>query len=332
MIRAIIAFLATVLTAVQVFSHYFGGQAICFNNGCAVVDSMTTVPPLYFNIVGFVYFLILFCCLLWGRDDGAEHWHKFARLLLLAGLASEAVLLFFQYSIATVFCSYCSIIFAIILLLNILSGPRQIFRGLVLFSAVIVVCFSLRFRVATGSGGSLDEGSMAMVRGTEGKPQLYLFFSSTCPHCEKVMEILKEENNCSVRFNPIERIDSFSFPEHQSFVDYQPEINLNFMTSLSLTEIPVLVAREQSTLLVLKGGGQISQYLAQNCQETEVAEKVEKVEKSEQVDYSGGSSMLPRESTDYTGFSEIAVGGDDACGVGADCEPEVTGDTAATNN
>ena len=135
MIRATIAFLASILTAIQALYIYIKGQTICFSNGCAIVDSMTAVSPFYFNIAGLVFFQVLFWCLLWGRD-GSEFWHKFARLLLLAGLCSEAVLVFFQYSIAGVFCSYCLVILAVIVLLNMLSGLRQILRGIVLFSAV----------------------------------------------------------------------------------------------------------------------------------------------------------------------------------------------------
>jgi hypothetical protein len=211
MIRATIAFLASVLTAVQAFLIYINEEAICFNTGCEVVDSLTTISPLYFNLVGFVFFQVLFWCLLWGRD-GSVHWHKLARLLLLAGLCAEAVLVFFQYAIATVFCSYCLIILLFIVLLNILSGPRQIFRGIVLYSAVTAACFSLQFRTVS-SGMSLDEGSMAMVTGEKNGAELYLFFSSTCAYCEKVIEALKQDNSCTVRFNPIERIENFDFPD-----------------------------------------------------------------------------------------------------------------------
>jgi hypothetical protein len=312
MIRATIAFLASVLTAVQAFSMYIKGQTICFNNGCAIVDSLTTVSPLYFNLAGFLFFQTLFWCLLWGRD-GSEHWHKFARLLLLAGLCAEAVLVFFQYSIATVFCSYCMVVFAFIVLLNVLSGPRQILRGVVLFSAVTVVCFSLQFRADAGSGASLDAGSMAMVAGEQKEAKLYLFFSSTCAHCEKVIEALQEENSCTVRFNPIERIEGFSFPGVELFAEYHPEINLNFMKSLSITEIPVLVATEQQNILVLRGEPRIREYLDETCRQTKA------------VDYSGTSSMQP---TEYTILPKVGSQADDACPVAADCDTKLSGEAA----
>ena len=307
MIRAIIAFLASALTAVQAFSIFIKGQTLCFNSGCAIVDSLTTVSSLYFNLAGFLYFQILFWCLLWGRE-GSEHWHKIARLLLLAGLCAEAVLVFFQYSIATVFCSYCLVILSFIVLLNVLSGPRQIFRGLVLFSAVIIACFSLQFRAAGGSGLSLDTGSMAMVTKEKKEAKLYLFFSSTCPHCEKVIEFLREENTCSVRFNPVERMDDFSFPGVDSFAEYNSEVNLNFLKSLSIAEIPVLVASEKSNTLVLRGKQRILEYLDENCRETKV------------IDYGGTSSMGTGE---YTILPEMESQGDDSCTVAVDCPPEV---------
>lgn len=310
MIRAIIAFLASVLTAAQAFFIYTGGKTICFSNGCAIVDSLTNVSPLYFNIAGFLFFQALFWSLLWGRD-GSEHWHKLARLLLLAGLCAEAVLVFFQYAIVTVFCSYCMLIFACIVLLNVLSGLRQIFRGIVLFSAVMVACFSLQFGRAAGSGGSLDEGSMAMVAGEKQEVKLYLFFSSTCAHCEKVIQALQEENNCTLHFNPIERIENFAFPGSRFSAEYQPEINISFLNSLSLKEIPVLVAMEQQNTKVLRGEQRIRHYLDETCRETTA------------VDYSGTSSAAPTASTNIPGMTLPGLENQDkdACPVDTECAP-----------
>lgn len=308
MIRAIIAFLASVLTAVQAFSIYLKGQAICFNNGCAIVDSLTTVSPLYVNITGFVFFQVLFWCLLWGRD-GSELWHKFARLLLLAGLCAEAVMVFFQYAIATVFCSYCLVILSFIILLNILFGPRQIFRGLVLYSAVTIACFGLQFRMASGSDSSLEQGSVAAITGKQQGLKLYLFFSSTCSHCEKVIEELQRDNKCTVRFNPIERIDGFSFPGAEVTTEYNPAVNINFMKSLSMKEIPVLVAGEEQRTLVMKGEKRIIDYLAENCRQ------------KRQEDYGGASSSVPSTPSIVPGLGNQ---GNDACQVGAgDCDTEV---------
>lgn len=306
MTRAIIALLASILTAVQAFFIYFKGQTICFTDGCAVVDSLTTVSPLYFNIAGFLFFQTIFWCLMWGRN-GAEHWHKLARLLLLAALCAEAVLVFFQYAIVTVFCSYCLVILGFIVLLNILSGARQIFRGIVLFSAITLACLSLQFGEATGKEESLDGGSVARVAGSQQESKLYLFFSSTCAHCEKIIELLQQENNCTIGFNPIERLDNFDFPGAEYFAGYNPNINLNFMKSLSINEIPVLVGIEQQGISVLRGELQIRRYVEDKCRKTG------------EEDYSGSSSaVLPGHI--YPGAEKVQ---DDACQVATDCDPEV---------
>ena len=303
MIRAILALIGSIFTAVQAFAISLQGRTLCFNDGCAVVDALTTVSPLYFNLAGFLFFQVVFWCLLWGRD-GSEHWHKLARLLLLAGLCAEAVLVFFQYKIATVFCSYCVVILGFIVLLNILSGARQVFRGIVLFAAVTIACFSLQFGQAAGSGLSLDKGSMAISAGERQDTSLYLFFSSTCPHCEKVIDFLKEENTCSVRFNPLERMATFTFPEATYNSEYHPEVNLQLMKSLAMVEVPVLVAMGEQETLIIKGEQRISDYLRENCRE-KVA-----------LDYGGTSSMG---SSDYIAKPQGQQGTDDACKVDSDC-------------
>ena len=68
MIRIIVAFLASVLTGVQTYLIYTQGKAFCFNSGCEIVESLTVVPSLYFNVAGFLFFQLIFWCLLWGRN------------------------------------------------------------------------------------------------------------------------------------------------------------------------------------------------------------------------------------------------------------------------
>ncbi len=264
MIRAIIAFLASILTGVQGFLIVAGREGICLNEGCEIVDSFPKLPPLYFNIAGFVFFLTLFWCFLKGRK-GSEYWHRFAKLLLLAGLAGEAVLLFFQYSIVTAFCSYCLIIFSIILLLNILCGLRQLFTSVVLFIAVFVMLSTLELRAVSSPNMSLDFGSYAQVGEKTGGAELYLFFSETCVHCENVISVIGEENRCNIRFNPIEPIDFFSLSGSKRFLNYDPTVNSVFLKSLNIKEVPVLVAREQEKIVVLKGEGRIKKYLNDEC-------------------------------------------------------------------
>ncbi len=268
MIRAIIAFLASILTGVQIFLIVAGREGICLNEGCEIVDSFPKLPPLYFNIAGFIFFLTLFWCFLKGRK-GSEYWYQFAKLLLLAGLTGEAVLLFFQYSIVTAFCSYCLIIFSIILLLNILCGLRQLFTSVILFIAVFGMLSTLELRAVSSSNKSLDSGSYAQVGEKTGGAELYLFFSETCEHCENVISAIDGENRCNIRFNPIEPIEFFPLSESKRFLNYDPIVNSVFLKNLNIKEVPVLVAREKERIVVLKGESRIKKYLNDECTERE---------------------------------------------------------------
>ena len=305
MIRLLVAFLASVLTGVQTYLIFTRGKAFCLTGGCEIVESLTLVPPLYFNAAGFLFFQVVFWCLLWGRK-GSEYWNKFARILLMAGLMAEAVLIFFQYSIAQTFCSYCLLIALCIVLLNILCGLRQIFRGIILSSAVFAACFSLQFNPGGSGAAPLEAGSIASVEGESGRPALYLFFSATCPHCEAVMEALDGENVCGVGFNPIEKLDAFTFPEAEYHSGYEPTVNLGFLKNLSLKEIPVLVAVGKENTQVISGKTSILGYLGEHCRPDVT------------IDYSGGSSFSP--AIDYTEPAGYLPVQEEGCSVEEDCE------------
>lgn len=304
MFRSIVAFLASLFTAIQVVLFFSEKKGICFNAGCEIVDSLTTVPPVYFNVAGFFFFQTLFWCFVLGRK-GSEYWHKFAKLLLLVGMVAEAVLVFFQYSIANVFCSYCLIIFGCILFLNIACGLRQSFRAAVLFCGVFLALSCLQFKQVPNSE-TLDAGSCAQVSGSE-ESTLYLFFSATCVHCEKMIEVIKEENNCTVRFNPIEKINSFEFPGAEQYSSYEPEINLGFLKNLSINEVPALLVKTDEGAQMYTGAGPIQNYLYDNCRENIVE------------DYTGESIGVSSEfgSEDLSFTTSTVL--DDGCGLAVDC-------------
>ena len=302
MIRAIVAFLGSILTGLQAVFIVIGREGLCLNEGCKIVDSFPKLPPLYFNIAGCIYFLTLFWCFLKGRR-GSEYWHQFAKLLLLAGIASEAVLLFFQYSIVAAFCSYCLIVFSFILLLNILSGLRQVFASMVIFTAVFAILLSLELRAVSSSDMSLDAGSYAQI-GEESKHSAhYLFFSESCAHCENVIATIDETNSCDIRFNPIDRIDHFSLSGIRLFSDYDPGVNVAFLRSLSIEEIPVLVVSDQERVLILKGESRITAYLNEHCLV------------GEEIDYSGSSQTT---NSNYGHLPDPAQK-EEGCPVEEDC-------------
>jgi len=303
MIRAIVAFLASVLTGVQAVLIVIGKDGICLNEGCKIVDTYPKVPPLFFNAAGCIFFLILFCCFIKGRE-GSEYWHRFAKLMLLAGLAAEAVLIFFQYSIVTAFCSYCLIIFSFIVLLNLLCGLRQFFSSMVVFAAVFVMLLSLELRAVSSSDLSLDGGSYAEIGEESDGAAHYLFFSETCEHCENVLSLIEENNSCNIRFNPIDQINHFSLPGSRLSAGYDSEVNITFLKSLNITEIPVLVAIGQEKVVVLKGEGGIKKFLNEHCRG------------EEEIDFSETSQATDSYKDYIPGLNQLEEG----CSVDEDCE------------
>ena len=299
-------------TAVQIFLLSRGEQAMCFNDGCAVVDSMTKVSPLWFNVAGFCFFLTLFWLFLQGRNR-REHLLKLARLLLLAALAAEAVLVFFQYAVARVFCSYCLIIFAIVVVLNLCCGLRQILRGLAIFAAVSIACLSLEFPApSSDKAPNLEAGSMAMLPPGGESAKLYFFFSASCRHCEKVIASLEGDLACNLRFNPIERIDTFPLDKAKRIETYDPGVNLAFLRGLAIQEVPVLLVASDEEMRLLKGEKRIVDYLRGVCR---VAPP----------EVSGVSQAVPAGKLLIPGLSGPEA---DSCTVTSDCPPQGEGASA----
>lgn len=308
MIRLIIALSGSIFTAVQSILLLTGGQGICLNDGCSVVDSLTTVPPLYFNLAGFFFFQAVFWAIFWGRK-GSEAMLRLVRTLLLAGLGAEAVLFFFQVAIARQFCSYCLIIFTAILLLNLLSGADQLFRGALVFCSVLIACFSLQFTRGNTEILPVEAGSLAQVAGPRNEGEIFLFFSRSCVHCEKVIESLRKENKCSISFNPVDDIKDFSFPGAtiRGGLEYDPAVNVQFLKTLAIPGIPTLLVRQGQRQEILQGGGAVEEYLEENCREAVAAP-------------SGFSSMNTQEQLYIPGITDNLP---DGCSVNVECEDDV---------
>ena len=143
------AWLSSSIVAVQIVLLVLGRDGICLSQGCQVVDELTRVPPLVFNLAG----LFFFQAVAWGvfRTDTekAIRW-RIVQWLLLAGLAAEGVLVGFQLFVVGVFCTYCLIILGCIVLLNLLAGKKQLLAGTFVFASVFLAFSSLQFKQDSG--------------------------------------------------------------------------------------------------------------------------------------------------------------------------------------
>ncbi len=304
----LVALAGSVLTLVQIILLAGDQQGICFNDGCAIVDSLTTVPPIVFNIGGFFFFQAVFWGLWMARKE--ERYITYVNLLLLAGLAAEAVLFYFQHAIIVTSCAYCLIILALVVVLNALGGIFQIVSGATIFIAVTVAMSTLQF--SSGSGvaiDQLDRGSMAFLKDKDDGAKRYLFFSSDCKYCEKVIDFIAE-NPCSVRFNPIEKIEQFSLDGAIMGEKYIEDVNRRFLAGLSIEQIPVLVSVYQDRFSIINGEQSIVAHLKKSC-------AVEDQVSSQSTGFTPSGTL---------NFLPPAL--DDSCSVNSDCEDTGTSSKA----
>lgn len=306
---ALIGFL---ITGAQSVLIYVQGEGVCFNEGCRIVDSLTLVDPLYFNLAGSFYFLLAAIGLSRARK-GSNLWQRFTSLLLLSGLAAEAVLLAFQIIVSQVLCSYCLIILALVVLTNMFMGLKQLFKGIFIFSAVLIASFSLDYRGGAASPQPLEKGTVARHRAENGNTRFYLFISSRCTHCQSVLDRLKQNPECGVSFNPVDRYDGFSHPGAEPTAGYEPRINLHFLKKLGIAEVPVLLDQQGAATTLIRGAEAIKAYIDQQCV-PRLPQAPALLQSNEQM-----SSMTTN------GFTLPLPGEEDGCKVEEDCEEPVGG-------
>jgi uncharacterized membrane protein len=303
-ISIILSLLASLLTAAQTLFILLRGDGLCFNEGCRIVDNLTSVPPVVFNLVGFLFFQLVFWGLLLERKNPG--WPlKTVRMLAVAGVASEGVLVGFQLSIAGAFCAYCLVICAFIVLLNISLGFKQTAAGAVAFAAVFLAFSGLQLNTAQGDKDlCLDRGNFGMRPADQSYPQFYLFFSSNCVHCENIIGLLKTIDSCSVHFQPIDDIRTLDFPGLERTPAYSTSANRSFLKSLGIEEVPILMVKDQDGIRILEGEQHIRVYLDRIC-ETKTP---------------SSNAPLQASSARDSLLQELAPK-DDACSLLKDCTP-----------
>jgi hypothetical protein len=268
-ISRLVALAGSVLTLVQTLLLATNNDGLCFSDGCEIVDSLITVPPIFFNICGFLFFQAVFWGIWLARQKRERL--QYVNILLLAGLAAEGVLVSFQYFIAQTFCAYCLVVLTLVMLLNVLCGLRQTLAAVAVFMTVVLAFSSLQFsEPKTNPIDKLEMGSFAVLAGQNQEQKHFLFFSSNCKYCEKVIESLQEEINCTIYFNPTDEISSFALQRVQKAESYATDVDRNFLQSFGIDQIPVFLIVDPSGFQVVKGEGPIKRYLLENCPAKEV--------------------------------------------------------------
>lgn len=256
-----LALVASLLIAAQIGYTLYQGSPLCLNGGCQVVEKLTRVSPLVFNVVGFFFFLVVYWGLYWARGEMRRLPH-FIKSLLLAALAVEAVLIGFQYLVAQTFCAYCLGILTFIILLNLLLGWRQIVPGFLVFAAATLAFASLDLNQNAPGEQAFTAGVFASRPGLLKDPDNYLFYSSTCAHCEKVIAALKNNARATIHFNPIDKVTTIDLAKTTLNASYSPALNKALLASLGIDEIPVLMTRTADGWAIRRGETAILAHLS----------------------------------------------------------------------
>jgi uncharacterized membrane protein len=255
-----IALLASLLIAAQIGFILFQGTPFCLNGGCKVVEKLTRVSPLVFNLAGLFFFQVVYWGLRASKNE-PRRLPQFVRPLLLAGLAVEAVLITFQYQVAQAFCAYCLGILTCVFMLNLLLGFKHALPGLFLFAAVSLAFTSLEVNPPTTKEQAFTAGIFASRPGSAKESENFLFYSSTCAHCERVIAALKKDSWATVHFNPIDQVKRLDLPGTTVNPTYSPATNRGLLTTLGIEEIPVLITKTPEGLSIRRGETAILAYL-----------------------------------------------------------------------
>ena len=262
----LLALSASLVIAVQIIYILANGSAICPNGGCELVERLTSLSPLYFNILGLLYFQIIYWSLRFIKNRSLGGF-EIPGLLLLAGLAAEGVLLAYQLFVAHVVCSYCILIFSFVIILNLVYDRKQLISGVTILIAIIF-SFSLLTWLPTRVSSqinSLEHGSYGVKSCAAPSKEIFLIFSSDCAHCINVINALDDCNSCDFYLNPVEKLDAFKVNGLELNASYSPEVNRLMLAILGIKEVPVLVVKNTNGFSFIKGEDNILNYVRRAC-------------------------------------------------------------------
>jgi len=258
-----IAVAGLVLTIAQIGYTSKTGNTLCLNGGCALVENLTRLPPIFFNLAGAFFFLAVLILIRLGRSGyhrGHNFWSRMTGVALLAAMAAEGVLLSFQLQITRVWCSYCLVIFACVFLLNLSFGRWQFMRGLTVLAAVVVASAWLDYAPPWEMSGG-QRGSYGEIVRPNAATEARLYFSAACPHCEEVIASLNEDITCQIGFYPLDTVPEPPVAGLKKNPRYDSAINRALLQGLGIKEVPVLMAKEGKDMRIITGKEAILAFL-----------------------------------------------------------------------
>lgn len=258
---ALLALVGVGVTLAQAISVFVSGKELCVGESCALVGSLTKIPPSWFNLVGSAMFGLIAGLALLARRQGGGIAHTLLHLALTGALAAEGVLFAYQMHVAGYWCIYCLCLLAMLALLNLLLGLQRCLYGFGAFVASATIFSLLTFLPFYKS---LEHGTLA-TSAVKSDKQVYLIFSEHCPHCKNVLKVAEAVEDCTILYNPIAPLSPSVLPEltRNPDIDYRP--NLAAAQYLGIDTIPILVAEMASEKRVMTGESTIRDFLEEHC-------------------------------------------------------------------
>jgi glutaredoxin/uncharacterized membrane protein len=224
-----VSVLATIFVLAEIIMRSFG-KSICQAEGCKVVAQYVRYGDISILLIGLVTFTVLTIVSFLDLDRNNTSAGPFINLVLIVSLACEGFFTGYQaFSIHTP-CLFCLIIFAFIAVLGIirlLAGEREIIAGLMSLVAV----FSMLYLV-------LPAGVLVELPATD---RFILFFSKDCKHCAEVIKNLEEKK---IEVKHVE-VNAYSA----------------FLKSMGIDTVPTLMVNAQNQRLFISGKDAILRYL-----------------------------------------------------------------------
>ncbi len=264
-----ISTIACIVISIQVLIISIRGHEACLNTGCKVISSLTNIPSLLFNIFALAYFLVITGL---GILDlkGKKTAGSILEGMLICSAAAEGILLGFQIFVAKHYCSYCLLIFCIVIILIAIRSRKLLLESISIILAELLVISVLNFSAAFTKQIKLglSQGSYGklIVKKHYKQPKMFLIFSLKCPHCIKIIKELHHNQKFSIYLNPVEIISNkphrfLSSLHIKRFARYNPSVNIAFLKLTGTKIIPLLIVKKQNTFILLRGDSQISSYL-----------------------------------------------------------------------
>ena len=201
-------------------------SSLCHSTGCELAEQLLRFDSLQLYAMGAIGALLI--ATLGYASIKKDSFTKLFYMALYSAVAFESIMIGYQVLVNPEPCKFCLGVYGLLLLTALLSNWRYLLYALPAIAAIFI------------SLGSLAIPKNQAIIGANG---YYLIKSETCPHCIKVKKFMKEEH---IPYTPIASSDTTA---------------RSFMTDMNITQIPVLIVKENSRIQVIKGDKIIIEHL-----------------------------------------------------------------------